>query len=77
MFLPHLLPPMMVDGVAAYPDEPVVAESQERGVLGGWRTERVASAAAAWRALLSALPEARRASHARAAAALPPSQPGG
>lgn len=41
MFLPPLLPPVDVAGVAAYPDEPVLNEAEERGVLGGTRTESV------------------------------------
>jgi len=41
MFLPNLLPPTAVEGVAAYPDEPVLETSDDRGVLSGIRTERV------------------------------------
>lgn len=41
MFLPDLLPATKVGGVAAYPDEPVLAEADDRGVLSGTRTERV------------------------------------
>lgn len=41
MFLPALLPPTDVAGVAAYPDEPVLEESEDRGVQSGARTESV------------------------------------
>ncbi len=41
MFLPGLLRAVSVTGVAAYPDEPAVAETDARGVVGGSRTERV------------------------------------
>ncbi|HRY25891.1 MAG: BatD family protein [Geminicoccaceae bacterium] len=41
MFLPALLPPTDVAGVAAYPDEPVLEESDDRGVLEGTRAESV------------------------------------
>jgi len=39
MFLPDLLPSVVVEGVAAYPDTPVVNETEERGIVGGVRTE--------------------------------------
>jgi hypothetical protein len=39
MFLPDLLPSVVVEGVAAYPDTPIVNEVEERGVVGGVRTE--------------------------------------
>ena len=39
MFLPDLLPSVVVEGVAAYPDTPVVNETDERGIVGGVRTE--------------------------------------
>jgi MlrC C-terminus len=41
MFLPDLLPAMTVEGLAAYADEPALAEADDRGVLSGTRTERV------------------------------------
>jgi len=41
MFLPELLPPVAIEGIAAYPDEPLLAETDDRGTLGGSRTERV------------------------------------
>jgi hypothetical protein len=41
MFLPDILPAMTVEGVAAYADEPVLEEADERGVLSGTRIERV------------------------------------
>ena len=41
MFLPDLLPATTVEGVAAYTDEPVLEEADERGLLSGTRTERV------------------------------------
>jgi hypothetical protein len=39
MFLLDLLPSVVVEGVAAYPDTPIVNETEERGVVGGVRTE--------------------------------------
>ena len=39
MFLPDLLPSFAVEGLAAYPDTPIVNEVEERGVVGGTRTE--------------------------------------
>ena len=39
MFLPDLLPSVVVEGIAAYPDTPIVNEKEERGVVGGVRTE--------------------------------------
>lgn len=41
MFLPGLIPTSTMQGVAAYPDEPVVEESDDRGVPSGMRTESV------------------------------------
>ncbi len=41
MFLPALLPPHQIDGMRAYPDEAVLEESGDRGVISGSRTERV------------------------------------
>ncbi|WP_226575082.1 hypothetical protein [Acuticoccus sediminis] len=41
MFLPRLLPPTDIRGVRTYPDEPVLAESSDRGKISGTRTERV------------------------------------
>jgi hypothetical protein len=41
MFLPNLLPATTMEGVAAYADEPVLEEVDERGVLSGTRTESV------------------------------------
>ncbi len=41
MFLPALLPPTDVVGMAAYPDEPVLEESDDRGIPSGARTESV------------------------------------
>ncbi|EEX16010.1 conserved hypothetical protein [Citreicella sp. SE45] len=41
MFLPPLLPRVALEGLAAYPDEPQLAETDDRGVLSGTRTESV------------------------------------
>jgi hypothetical protein len=41
MFVPDLLAPVTIDGIAAYPDEPALSETAERGTLGGTRTESV------------------------------------
>ena len=41
MFLPRLLPQIAIDGIAAYPAEPAVVEREDRGAIGGSRTERV------------------------------------
>ena len=41
IFLPELIPESAKEGVAAYPKEPVVTESKERGVLSGERAESV------------------------------------
>ncbi|MHA3977592.1 hypothetical protein ACW9UR_07920 [Halovulum sp. GXIMD14794] len=41
MFLPKLLPESAVPGVQAYPDEPSVEETEQRGVQSGSRTESV------------------------------------
>jgi hypothetical protein len=41
MFLPGLLPATRIGGVAAYADEPVMDETDNRGALSGSRTERV------------------------------------
>lgn len=41
IFLPDLIPPLEGEGLAAYPDEPVLTESENRGVLQGERAERV------------------------------------
>ena len=41
MFLPPLIAASPVEGVRAYPDEPVLAETSGRGVVSGTRTERV------------------------------------
>ncbi|MGI1661962.1 hypothetical protein ACRDNQ_06960 [Palleronia sp. KMU-117] len=41
MFLPALLPPGEVAGLAAYPDTPVVEETENRGQLAGSRVESV------------------------------------
>jgi len=41
MFLPPLLPQVALEGLAAYPDEPQLAETDELGVLSGTRTESV------------------------------------
>lgn len=41
IFLPTLLPAVVIEGVAAYPDEPVLSESDDRGVVSGIRTESV------------------------------------
>ena len=41
MFLPPLTTALEADGLSAYPDEPLVTETDERGVLSGERTERV------------------------------------
>lgn len=42
MLLPALAPPPDVPGFAAYPDPAVLAETDDRGVPGGTRTERLA-----------------------------------
>ncbi len=41
MFLPNLLAPVSVPGVAAYPDAPRLDETDDRGTLGGTRIESV------------------------------------
>jgi hypothetical protein len=41
MFLPKLLPPHDIEGLRAYPDDPVTAASEDRGVVSGSRTESV------------------------------------
>ncbi len=41
MFLPPLTPPGEIPGLAAYPDEPVIEETDTRGDPGGTRAERV------------------------------------
>ena len=41
MFLPALEAPIDVDGIAVYPDEPRMEESEDRGVITGSREERV------------------------------------
>ena len=41
MFLPDLLPTTRIEGLAAYPGEPIIEENWERGVLSGTRTESV------------------------------------
>ena len=41
IFIPPLIPPFSVPGIAAYPKEPVVTEIMERGVLSGARVETV------------------------------------
>lgn len=41
MFIPDLLPPAEVTGVAAYPAEPVTTDTGNRGTVTGVRTERV------------------------------------
>lgn len=41
IFLPDLLAVPDLTGLAAYPDEPVVEETETRGQLGGTRTERI------------------------------------
>ena len=41
LFLPPLIPPLAADGLAAYPSEPVVVESEADGVLSGERMESV------------------------------------
>ncbi|WP_424929266.1 hypothetical protein [Amaricoccus tamworthensis] len=39
MFLPALMTQAQIEGVAAYPDEPVMTETEDRGEIGGTRTE--------------------------------------
>jgi len=39
MFLPPLMPPFVIDGVAVYPAEPRVADTENRGDISGSRTE--------------------------------------
>lgn len=41
MFLPTLMPQADLPGLAAYPDEPRLSESEDRGVTSGTRTESV------------------------------------
>ena len=41
MFLPPLLPQIAIDGIAAYPAEPVIADKEDRGILSGTRRESV------------------------------------
>lgn len=41
MFLPDLIAPVRIDGLAAYPDEPVLSETEDGGGPGGGRTESV------------------------------------
>ena len=41
IFLPALIPPAATGGIAIYPKEPVVTESEDRGVLSGERVEHV------------------------------------
>ncbi len=41
MFLPPLMPVHEVPGLRAYPEEPVLTETGERGVIGGTRVEEV------------------------------------
>lgn len=41
MFLPELMPATTVEGIAAYADDPVLEERDDRGSLAGTRTERV------------------------------------
>ena len=41
ILLPPLIPALERGGLAAYPDEPVVTETEQRGVLAGERIERV------------------------------------
>ncbi len=37
--LPDLMPAFQIDGIAVYPDQPAISETDERGVLSGTRTE--------------------------------------
>lgn len=39
--LPELMPEIRIDGIGVYPDQPSVAEKDERGLLSGNRTESV------------------------------------
>ncbi|WP_343502488.1 hypothetical protein [Alloyangia pacifica] len=57
MFLPQLLPPAELPGVATYPDEPRLSESDDRGALSGTRVESVTYLAEAGGG--GALPEVR------------------
>ena len=41
IFLPPLIPPLVAEGVSAYPKEPVVTETEARGVISGDRVESV------------------------------------
>lgn len=41
MFLPSLMPPADLTGLAAYPDEPRLTEAEDRGVTSGSRTESI------------------------------------
>lgn len=41
MFLPDLLTPVAIEGVATYPDEPLIAETETRGTVSGTRGESV------------------------------------
>ncbi|MEM1073745.1 MAG: hypothetical protein AAF665_09585 [Pseudomonadota bacterium] len=41
MFLPPLIPAVQIEGVAAYPAEPVLSDSENRGIVTGTRAESV------------------------------------
>lgn len=41
MFLPPLLPPVSLDGIASYPAEPAIIDSESRGNLSGVRRESI------------------------------------
>ncbi len=41
MFVPALIPPVQIDGVAAYPAEPILEEQENRGKFSGTRRESV------------------------------------
>lgn len=41
IFLPHLIPPLTAQGIASYPKEPVVTETEDRGIVSGERVESV------------------------------------
>ncbi|MBW4935554.1 hypothetical protein [Marinobacter sp. F4206] len=41
MFLPDLISDLRLEGLAVYPEDPVISETSDRGVLGGTRTEQI------------------------------------
>jgi hypothetical protein len=41
IYLPEMLTPGVIEGVAAYPAEPRITETEDRGVISGTRTEKI------------------------------------